>query len=283
MSERQRFSGGRSIPDGDTLSFLTRCLEQITFKQYFNNIHDEYCNTFRSWINSTTLNSVEGLDLFPYQQFTQGTTEAIDKFYMRHRDRTVRVLAGEYAYHFLGGYGKLLDEPLSSRDALIISLPFGSTCSKYQYNELLAEASKLQVPVFVDCTWFGVCHDLHFDFSYPCIEQVAFSLSKAFPLAYLRIGCRFTKAQVYDGLTAYESDGYLNWTSQSIGLEFMNQFSSDYIPLKYLKAQEAMCNHLNVTPTNCVQMALGGSEWDHLKRYQWNRLCLSDEIIGWLE
>ena len=282
MKDRPRFSGGRSIPDADTLSFLTRHLEQITFKQYFNNIHDEYCNTFRSWINSTTLNSVEGLDLFPNQQFTQGTTEAIDKFYMRHRDRTVRVLAGEYAYHFLGGYGKLLDEPLSSRDALIISLPFGSTGSKYQYNELLAESTKLQVPVFVDCTWFGVCHDLHFDFSYPCIEQIAFSLSKAFPLAFLRIGCRFTKSQVYDGLNAYENDGYLNWTAQSIGLKFMNQFSADYIPKKYYKAQQAMCNHLNVTPTNCVQLAIGGDKWDHLKRRHWNRLCLSDEIIGWL-
>lgn len=282
MKNRPRFSGGRSIPDVDTLSFLTSCLEQVTLKDYFNNIHTEYCDTFRSWINSTTENSVEGLHLFSYQQFTQGSTEAIDKFYMRHRDRTVRVLAGEYAYHFLGGYGKLLEEPLTRRDALIISLPFGSSGSNYRYNELLAEATKLQVPVFVDCTWFGVCRDLHFDFSYPCIEQVVFSLSKAFPLAYLRIGCRFTKPQVYDGLNAYESDGYLNWTAQSIGLKFMNQFSPDYIPMKYYKAQQAMCNHLNVTPTNCVQIALGGDKWDHLKRLQWNRLCLSDEIIGWL-
>ena len=133
MKSRPRFSGGKSIPDGDTLSFLTRCLEQITFKQYFSNIHNEYCNTFRNWINSNTLNSVEGLHLFSYQQFTQGSTEAIDKFYMRHRDRTVRVLSGEYAYHFLGGYGKPLELYHYLLDRLAVAIAMMS-CLKRQQN-----------------------------------------------------------------------------------------------------------------------------------------------------
>lgn len=278
MNDRPRFSGGRCIPDVDTLDFLSRVLDQVNIHTYFKDIHLDFCAKYRAWVESTELNIVSGLDQFPYQQFTQGTTEAIDKFYMRHRDKTIKVLSGEYPYHTKAGYAQRIDT-LTSKDALIISLPFASTGSQHRYKELLQEATNLNIPVFVDCAWFGTCYDLRFDFYYPCIEEISFSLSKTFPLAHLRVGCRFTK--VKDGLTLYSDAGYLNWLSQWVGIQFLDHFSPDYIPQKYYKAQQSFCKNLNVTPSNCIQIATGNKEWEHLDRDGFNRLCLSDEILEW--
>tara|TARA_Y100001937_G_scaffold104556_1_gene144588 strand:- start:1230 stop:2069 length:840 start_codon:yes stop_codon:yes gene_type:complete len=278
MNDRPRFSGGRCIPDVDTLNHLSNILQQISLKNcvVFENL--EYCDKYRTWIESSDFNKVTGLDQFPYQQFTLGVTEAIDKFYMRHRNRTIKVLPGEYSYHTKADYAIEL-EALTSDDALIISLPFSSTGDQHIYEELLSTASKLNVPVFVDCAWFGTCYDIDFDLSYPCIEEAAFSLSKSFPVAYLRIGCRFTKA--IDGLTLYDDANYISLVGQWIGTQFLDRYSSDYIPDKYYEAQQRLCQELQVTPSKCVQLALGGRDWDYLKRHDYNRLCLSDEIIGW--
>jgi len=279
MSERLRFSGGRSIPDIDTLNFLSNLLPQISLKNCLLYEDLEYCDKYRTWIESSDLNKVTGLGQFPYQQFILGVTEAIDKFYMRHRNRTIKVLPGEYSYHTRPDYALELGT-LTSNDALIISLPFSSTGDQHHYEKLLTKATELDIPVFIDCAWFGTCYDINFDLTHSCIEEVAFSLSKSFPVAYLRIGCRFTK--VNDGLSLYDDAKYISHLGQWIGTQFIDHYSSDYIPKKYYKAQQDICNHLNLTPTNCVQLAIGGDEWDHLKRYHWNRLCLSDEITGWL-
>lgn len=279
MSDHLRFSGGRCIPDVDTLNHLSNILQELSLRNCILYENLEYCDKYRTWIETSDYNKVSGLDQFPHQQFTLGVTEAIDKFYMRHRNRTIKVLPGEYSYHTRTDYANELGT-LTSNDALIISLPFSSTGDEHLYRKLLSEATQLSIPVFVDCAWFGTCYDINFDLSYPCIEEAAFSLSKSFPVAYFRIGCRFTK--VTDGLSLYDDVNYISLIGQWIGTQYLDHYSSDYIPNKYYDAQQSFCQELQVTPSKCVQLALGGTNWDYLKRYNFNRLCLSDEIIGWL-
>jgi len=243
-------------------------------------VNQEYGETFRDWIENTTLNTVKGLNNFPVQEFSMGTTESFDKFYVRHKTRQVKILKGEYSYHsFATNVEFIEDSPLTSNDCVIISLPFADSGMEWKYHETMKQCSKLRIPVLVDCCWFGTCAGVTLDFTYPCIEDVVFALSKTFPVNKLRIGCRFSKGNK-DGLQIYSEHGYLNFTSMQIGLKFIQNYQSDYIWHMYNKHQTQFCKENKVIPSAVVSIALGTDEkWSYLNRGgPFNRLCIADEL-----
>src|SRR6056300_458006 len=92
------YDRGRPIPDeGLEKSKYTFTKQAVGMDQI--DIHKKYCDTYREWIQSTQLNNIIGLDDFRFATFSMGTTESFDKFYVRHKDRQVKVLKGEYSYH----------------------------------------------------------------------------------------------------------------------------------------------------------------------------------------
>jgi hypothetical protein len=247
-----------------------------------SNLNEEYSSTFRTWINSTKVNTLLDFDKFIYSDFSHGTTESFDKFYISNYQRRMRFFKADYAYHKLShrNFAFLEDDDIRPEDAIIISLPFSDTGSEYNYDHILQQADYFNVPVFVDCCWFGTCQNITFDFSYPCISALSFSLSKSFPVSRFRIGIRFSKEILEDGLTTYTKDNYVNNLSQFIGLSFMNKFSPDYIPLKYKEKQLLLCDELKISPSKVVMLGLGGEDWKNLNRGgQHNRLCLSDFFV----
>lgn len=285
MKKRLPFQQGKPILDSEILNFQPDIsLESVNDAS----VATLFKYAYREWILSSKNNKVSGLDLFPYSSFSQGTTESFDKFYVRHSKRIFRVFKGEYIYHqimFKTGLDWCFidDSPLTKNDAIIISLPFANTGSNYNYEKVLIQASELEIPVLVDCCWFGVCSNLHFDFTYPCIEEITFSLSKTFPISRFRIGIRFyKKAYENDGILSYENDNYINYFSQHLGLSYLRRFGSDFIYNKYVKKQKELCTELNVNPSNCVSLATSSDErWRYLNRGVENsfRLSLSDRLL----
>ena len=271
---RPRYQQGKCVPDPDTLN--------LEYGYDINtNKTEEYCDIFRQWILNTEENKVLGLDDFSESVFSQGTTESFDKFYTRHRDKKVRVFRGEYSYHnYMIDTLNLDDVGLTKNSCVIISIPFADSGTEYNYHSIMRECSRKNIPVLVDCCWFGTCAGMTFDFRYPCIEDVVFSLSKTFPVSRLRIGVRFSRGYV-DGLSQYARDGYLNFNSMGVGMKFMQEFSSDYIFKKYSKKQLEICKSIGVLPSPVVNLATGiGKKWDYLNRGgPHNRLCLSDELV----
>ena len=112
--------------------------------------------------------------------------------------------------------------------------------------------NKKNIPVLVDCAYFGVCRDIHIDIAYPCITDVTFSLSKSFPLAYARIGIRYTKVDDDDTMFVYHKINYNNKIGAALGLKFLKHFTPDYMSNKYLDKQADFCNTLGVTPSKTV-------------------------------
>jgi len=274
---RHRYDGATFIYDPDTMSVLSNYINNSIGIQNVN-VNEEYCNKYRVWIESTRNNTVTGLDCFPCADYSHGTTESFDKFYARHPKRTMKVYEGEYSYHTYATDVKRVEKsPIGPNDAVIISLPFASSGGDHRYKETMERCTQLGVPVLVDCCWFGTVSGLTFDFNYPCIEDVVFSLSKTFPVSKLRIGIRFSKLY-YDGMSAYTDHNYINSFNQNIGIQYLDNFSPDYIYEKYHDAQLVTCDNLGVTPSNSVSLALGGKEWEHLKRGPYNRLCIVDEL-----
>jgi hypothetical protein len=280
---RPLYQQGKCVPDFSTLELLLNTDFSLSICNDL--LESEFCDLYHQWICSTSLNSIEGLDSFPYTHFSQGTTEAFDKWYIRHSQKRFRIWKGEYVYHkimFKTGlnWAFLDDEPLQKDDVVIISLPFADSGTAYRYHETLEQCERLQIPTLVDMCWFGTCFGMMFDLTYSCIEEVTFSLSKTFPISRHRIGMRYSKNKYEeDGLEACAKDNYLNYFSQHVGIKFLQTFSSDYIPQKYRNVQIKICEELGVEVSPVVCLAIGDHRWEHLNRGgTHNRLCISDQL-----
>lgn len=275
---RHRYDGATFINDSSTTNVLSNYINNSIGMQNVN-VHEQYCDKYRTWIESTQLNTIKGLDGYPCVDFSMGTTESFDKFYARHRTRQIKIYEGEYSYHSYATDVKRVEQhPIGPNDAVIISLPFASSGNSHQYRETMQRCTELDIPVLVDCCWFGTCSGLEFDFDYPCIEDVVFSLSKTFPVSRLRIGIRFSRLY-YDGMSAYTDAVYTNSFAQNIGIQYLGNFSPDYIYEQYQYAQKQVCFALGVEPSAVVSLGLGGAEWAHLARGPYNRLCIVDELV----
>ena len=245
-----------------------------------------YLDAYRLWINSTTLNSVTGLDQYPVAAITAGTSESFDKFYLKHNGSRFRCFQGEYLYHRLSWQHQrvtwryLGDEPIRSGDAVVISLPFADTGDMHPlYNkQLLDQCQALNVPVLLDCAFFGICANIDFDFLHPAITDVCFSLSKTFPVSTLRIGIRFTRQDDGDSLLIYNNTQYINRFAASVGLKLLKSQSPDEIYQRYAKQQHIWCHTHNLVPSNTVIFGIDHEhQFDQYNRgmEHTNRLCFS--------
>lgn len=256
------FANARSIPDDVTVDFLENL--KIDFAHAYNvpEIDRAFCDLYFEWIASYDLNSVEGLDQFPYRVFSNGTTESFDKFYLYHQKKRFRCFKGEYMYHRLAwrngfDWAFIEDAPLDKNDAVVISYPFSDTGNKHiDMDTVLEQCNDLGVPVLIDCAYYTISSGLDFDFTHSCITDITFSLSKMFPVANCRIGMRLTRTDTDDTLFVYDKANYTNRTSALIGIEFLEKFSPEYIVNKYKNKQIEFCQELDVVPSNTVLFGL---------------------------
>ena len=237
------------------------------------NIHTKFCNEYKHWITTTDNNSVLGLDEYNYACYTNGTTEAFDKFYAKHSTKRFRFFKGEYLYHRLScrnnnyDWKYLEDGRLNKDDVVIISLPFSDTGNKHNDMDfILHNCSAMEIPVLLDCAYLGVCNDITFDLTHKCITDVTFSLSKSLYAAHLRIGMRLTREDDDDPLFVTNKIGYINRASAHIGRKLIRQFHPDYIYNKYRDRQLEICNILDVEPSNCVLFGIGDDKWNEYNR-----------------
>ena len=245
----------------------------------------EFLFKYKKWITNTTLNIVTGLEKFERLDFTQGTSESFDKFYIRHRGKRFRFFKGEYLYHKISlanSNYKVIEHPtdLLENDAVIVSLPFADTGNMHQMfdSTFLDTCYSKNIPVLLDCAYFGVCGNIKFDFSHPAIQEVCFSLSKTFPVNLLRIGMRFSKHIDVDGISAYTNTQYQNRLSAYVGLKILEFKTADCMYAEYRDSQLKFCKKFNLTPSNTVIFGLDLS--NKYPRYNRgsdnnNRICFS--------
>jgi hypothetical protein len=258
------------------LAVKNNCLNDAT-------VHDRFTQAYAKWIQSTKLNTITGLDNFKALAFSNGTTEAFDKFYLKHKSRRLRCFRGEYMYHLVAAshyfdqFDYIEDDDIKENDVVIFSLPFAGTGNEHTtMTAILNDCDKLSVPVLVDCCYFGVCGGINFDFDHPCIEEVVFSLSKNFPVQHLRIGMRMSRVDNDDALFVYNKNKYVNRLSAAVGLALIDTHSPDYNYEKYRLTQEQFSNTLGVNPSKSVFFATSTELFsDYNRGTPENRLCFS--------
>ena len=246
-------------------------------------IHNRFLEEYYTWISKNTINTFNGLYKFQAKAFSNGTTEAFDKFYLANKNRRLRYFTGEYMYHlvnakkYFDNYLPIEDAKLDNNDVVVFSLPFAGTGSDHPLTEeVLTTCDALGIPVLVDCCYFGLCGDIHFNFDHESIKVVTFSLSKTFPVQHLRIGMRLTREDDDDPLFVYNKNTYVNRLGAAVGLKLIQRYSSDYNYTEYRGTQEHLCKELGIEPSKSVIFGNSNNKYSEYNRGTVNnRLCLS--------
>ncbi len=275
----------RAINDPEVLRFLKEITKKLDFHKITKDkyLQNKFLKTYKNWILSSKLNNVKNLNRFKYSCYTSGSTQVFDYFYAKNKNRRFRAFKGEYAYHYNSWrshfkkwkFIKNLD--LKKNDAVVISMPFSDTGSKHQEMEkLIKKCNKLNIPVLVDCCYFAMCKGITFNFNQKCINEIAFSLSKAFPVSRVRIGMRLSKKDDDDPLFFVNKLGLINRLGAYYGLKLIKKFKFDYLHKKYSKLQTYYCDKLELEPSALVNLGIGGKKWNAYNRgNKTNRVCLS--------
>ncbi len=243
---------------------------------------DEYQTIWREWINYSDCKSLQGLDAFTFADYTQGTSQAFDQFILRHsKDRQIIVLDGDFQYHACLGkhldfkripYPHYLEEHLDGLGlhALIISAPFSDFGSIHSDFEHIMEVCNVHdVPVCLDLAYWGISKNMHINLNdFPAIKEVTCSLSKPFhTLENHRVGIRFTRDYVDDGVSMLNEVKMQNEYSMALGIEYMRNFSPDYNWQKYKTLYEDICQEQDLVYTDTIIFGLG----DEIRHSEFNR------------
>lgn len=222
----------------------------------FLECREEYTNVFHKWIQSNKYNTLNGLDAFKRRDVIVGTTQELDEAYWRHSNKRLRIYRGEYAYHSrnINNYVFLEDESLETGDYAIISIPFAGTGEQIDISKILNEATNKNVPVIIDCAWWGAGWDTMLDLNHSAIETVCFSLSKNVGLGNMRTGLRYSNLQT-GPIVQQNNFNHLVKSNMKLGIYQMNTFSSDWVVEKYKAAYERMCGQTELEPSKCLHVA----------------------------
>lgn len=298
------FQGSKAVRDQYTVNFVNELIwsgKLVEMMQTNSLIKLEA--EFSNWLISHSSNTILGLEKFN-ASFSTGTTQAFDSFYFRHRARKFRCLVGEYFYHLKIWQAETVNwsfitdiDPIQSGDAVVISAPFCDTGSLHpNHTKLIETCEQLGVPVLIDSCYYTISGKLDIDLNYDCIDTIAFSLSKAFPVSLMRIGMRYTRADIFDGQSLHSNISYNNALSAAVGVYVINKFGSDYIYNTYVKQQQEICNTLpGLTASSCAIFAVGDQRWKQYSRatllnsYKLNfdpnlftnRICLNSIYENW--
>jgi hypothetical protein len=241
----------------------------------FSNIdkQDEYLDFYPRWILSSKLNKLEGLEAFKYRYISLGCTQALDEFHFwcSENNLRIRMFRGEYPYNrdcinFDWSNDFIDDQPLKRGDAVIVSAPFsGSGKIHPHWENLITTCNQLEIPIFVDCAFFGTCSGINLNFNHDCITSVVFSTTKGLSCGNYRNGIQFTK--IPQGHLAIQNEWHHGiHLNVAIGLYLMQNFSPDFLYEKYQESYLNVCDYFQFKPTNCIHLALGDEKWEYFSR-----------------
>jgi hypothetical protein len=268
--------------------------QHYTNHVYRNVSLDEYSAVWKDWLSYSDTKTINGLDQYNITDYTQGTSQTFDHFILKHSvNRQIICLTGDFQYHaclgkhvnftYVKNYGDLVSKIQGKGlHALLISVPFSDYgCMHPEFYDILNICQINDIPVCLDLAYWGISKNVHLDLSYPAIQEVTCSLSKPFyALENHRVGIRFTKTYVDDGISMLNEVDMQNKHSMSLGVHFMRGFSPDWNWETYKNQYEEVCEQKNLIHTDTVIFGLGSKEYTTFNRGipNNNRVCISEYL-----
>lgn len=254
---------------------------------YNDSLPQEFTENFYNWINSSTLNNLQGLDLFPSKRLVCGTAQAFDHFYLKHKARRFRFYKGEFMYHSAClkhgfDWAYIEDGRLHNNDAVIISVPFSDAGMQLPMENILYNCAGMDIPVLLDFAYFPCTKNINLNLKkFSAVETITFSISKAFYGAeFLRVGMRLQRKDEDDGIDVFNSVEMINRIPLSIANNLVQNFSIDHNWNTYGNVYTQVCAENNLEETDCIMFGQGGKEYAENNRGgKYNRVTVSD-LIG---
>lgn len=268
---------------------LSKVFDHYQTHQFRNIELYDYAELWREWLTSNKSKTIAGLDQFKHADYTCGTSQTFDHFIIKHAQREIAVLRGDFQYHACVARSNrftYIDDAVHAGQALIISLPFSDFGFEHpKFKSILNQCNQLAVPVCVDLAYWGIAKNTHIDLDqYPCITEITSSLSKAFyTLENHRVGVRFTREYQNDGISMINEVKMQNTFSMSLGMHFMEKYSADWAWQELCQQYEAICLQNNLRTTDTVIFALGDQErHSNFSRGIENnfRVCISELFLN---
>lgn len=247
---------------------------------------EKYTITFKDWIQSSSYNSIHGLDSFAYESYCAGAVDGIASFIHRHvTTKRLRFSRAEFvgskiaSNHAKANFTWLEDDKLKDNDAVILSVPFSGTgCVHSDYDKIIKECNQKNIPVLIDLAYFAISYDIEIDLDQPCITDVVFSLSKCFSTS-LRLGYRLTKEHNDDLVQVSHDLKLVNRWAVNTGTQLMQNFSHNWIVDRLRPVQLDVCRDLNLIPSNTLTLAQGNKQLhSDFERNGFLRICITDEL-----
>ena len=217
-------------------------------------IHEQFKEKATKFIFESTLNTLSGIETFPFVGIMAGCTQFIDNLYMQG---PVQVLRGDYRYHERLGLAYVKDVGSLIPDVpLIVAMPFPSIGAPHQdMEEILHECKIKNIAVHIDGAWVSCCRGVAFDFSQPSIKSVGISLSKGLGLGWNRIGLRWAKEQPSDSISIMNDFHMENRMPTMVANYVLDNVTSDYLWTKYGDLNAKICKDFELTPSKAIHMA----------------------------
>ena len=271
--------GARPIQDPEG----SRHYQDHVFKKY---TVEQYTEVFYDWITDPADKNILGLDKFTHRHYTQGTSQVFDNFVMRNSQRQIVNFLGDFQYHSC--IARHCDHKviksvndLQNNQSLIISLPFSDTGDQHdEFDQIIQRCNQLDIPVCLDLAYWGIARNMHIDLEKcHCIKEVTCSLSKPFAsLESHRVGVRFSREYMDDGICMINEVNMANEWSMSLGIWFMQRFSNSFNWQKYEGKYTKIIEELGLKSTDTVIFGISKDRYHDFNRgiKDNNRICISD-------
>lgn len=265
-------------------SIIKQHLEGHKFRR--PSLQDYVCQ-WQNWLCDTKLKRLHGIDHFRYADYSQGTSQVFDQFVLRHgHRRTISCFLGDFQYHACVSKHQrfqLLDrvDQIDHTHSLLISLPFSATGSPHEeFESILDRCDQMAVPVCVDLAYWGITKNCSLDLAaHPSVQEITASLSKPFyTLEQHRVGVRFSRQYLDDGISMINEVGTQNFYSMSLGMHYMDSFDADWNWNQHQERYFNVCQRHNLNTTNTVIFGISHEDqYQDFNRGQpgINRICLS--------
>ena len=263
-----------------------------TCTMYSSDIRDQFLAAYNEQILLDKFNILAGISSYNSRSYVHGTSQAFDAFYLRNHSKRIRVLPGEFAYHSIScrSYGLRFQEvtdstPLCSGDAFLLSVPFSASCDiPEDYDKLMETCCREEIPVLIDFAYLGISKGISISLEYSCIEDICFSLSKAyFGTERLRIGMRLQKAFTDDPIDFANEFNMYNIVGGHVGLALLRDYPPHLIYEELDKYANDICSQNGYRRNKTCIFASIPCEHELYETYKrgnsrYSRLCLSDMI-----
>jgi hypothetical protein len=275
--------------------FLKRAspISSKIIKQHFDNHRfnrsdlQAYITTWKTWLTDSKLKCLQGLDQFEFADYSQGTSQVFDQYVLRHgHHRIIACFRGDFQYHACISKHQrfqLLDQidQLDNKHSLLISLPFSGTGSPHcDFESILNRCDQMNIPVCIDLAYWGIAKNCSINVAaHPSVQEITASLSKPFwTLGPHRVGVRFSRLYLDDGISMINETEMQNFYSMSLGMHYMKSFDADWNWRQYQDRYLEICQQHDLNITNTVIFGISNNDrYRDFNRGQpgINRVCLS--------